>query len=1070
MAATENAADAGGKKRKQVTEENGTPMSQKRLKKDVSNGTPKKGNAHPALGSVSASATPMMTAPQTLDTASSKKEKRTKSAQKDSSSTTGGADVEQTPKTIKSEPDLQQRSLSKKERKKLQAETPSKDPQAMDVDQPSNSKPTSDDAEAERKRLRAEAKKARRKSLKEQEENKAKGTPTVPQSSKKAKATNKQEPAATPSKPKALNPAEQSGKQVAKAKLKQRPAWSVSQATAGRFIENDPIFVTSSGGDDFLAAATAHEVQILSLDTSLPAASLRISNIILSFAAEPGSAAVSILDNVGRLTHWDWENNRQSTTTVQVKPRAYDACIISAGRKEQAIKRVFTGSGQNARSVYIGEKTAYQAKKPLQTVQIVGDFEYLVAHGTSVLVLGKREADTEDFTWAEVPISTEITCAHGTLRQDIRPGTSAGLRLAVGLADGQIHLFEDLASLFDGKNNTSLPSPRVLHWHRDAVSAVKFSTDGRYLISGGKETVMVLWQLETGKKQYLPHLTSEIERIVVSPAGDRYAVQMGDNSIMVLSTSELKPVANFAGLQMPTESKNDELGLPAVAATLHPTQPDQLLLTVPSTQPKRIEDISARPFIQAFDLHNARHISRQALTRNNVTDFNLGPERTPIIPPDVAYLAISHDGQCLATVDEWVPPASDVEFLATDDESVAEERLKRREVYLKIWQWDAAQSMWTLTTRVDAPHARESKNSTGAGRVLALVSNPSSRGFATVGEDSTVRFWRPKTRLRHGVPMQDEQGNDLVEWLCKRTTELEKQLARVDSPFEDGDEIETELMAPSGANLAFSDDGSMIVAAMTYDFLTEAPVAHFIDSSSGEIKQSRDNMLAADLAGVGFLDRYLIALSRQSLKVWDVVQDELISNVELPAILDEDEQPLLAIDSGARSFAIAVPRPVKGAAFVEVFDPTKQKSVHREEFNTPIAALLAGRAARGYVLLFSDATTRTLSPTGAARTIRSTGPAIKIETEAVESSKPAPAQKNAVPNLLAPASAGAQGFAVEETEDDRPVVRPEQLANIFDVGQGVALPSVRDMFRAVAGLYGRKPVAVPVSDAMDVDV
>lgn len=580
---------------------------------------------------------------------------------------------------------------------------------------------------------------------------------------------------------------------------------------------------------------------------------------------------------------------------------------------------------------------------------------------------------------------------------------------------------------------------------------------------------MVLWQLETGKKQFVPHLTSEIEHIVISPAGDRYAVQMGDNSIMVLSTSELKPVANFAGLQMPTESKDDELGLPAVAAALHSKQPDQLLLTVPSTQPKKIEDISARPFVQAFDLHNSRHINRQALTRNNVTDFNLGPERTPIIPPDVAYIAISHDGQWLATVDEWVPPASDVEFLAADDESVAEERLKRREVYLKIWQWDATQSMWTLTTRVDAPHARASKNSPGAGRVLALVSNPSTRGFATVGEDSTVRSWRPKIRLSHGVPMQDEQGNDLIEWICKRSTELEKQLARVDSPFEDGEDVETELMAPSGANLAFSDDGSMLVAALTYDFLAEAPVAHFIDSSSGEIKQSRDNMLAADLAGVGFLDRYLIALSRQSLRVWDVVQDELVSTIELPAIADEDEQPLLAIDTQARTFAVAVPRPAKGAAFVEVYEPTKRKCVHREKLDTPIAALLTGNATRGYVLLFSDATTRTLAPTGAARSFRATKPSAAIESETTEVSNVASASKASVAKLLASTNTDDKDLALNETEDDRPVVRPEQLASIFDVGQGAALPSVREMFRAVAGLCGRKPTAALGNDAMEVD-
>jgi NET1-associated nuclear protein 1 (U3 small nucleolar RNA-associated protein 17) len=65
---------------------------------------------------------------------------------------------------------------------------------------------------------------------------------------------------------------------------------------------------------------------------------------------------------------------------------------------------------------------------------------------------------------------------------------------------------------------------------------------------------------------------------------------------------------------------------------------------------------------------------------------------------------------------------------------------------------------------------------------------------------------------------------------------------------------------------------------------------------------------------------------------------------------------------------------------------------------------------------------------------------------------------------------GALGsLAFEEGEDDRPVVRPEQLASIFDVGQSFAMPPVADMFSAVVGLYGRKPRArrADVGDAME---
>ena len=360
------------------------------------------------------------------------------------------------------------------------------------------------------------------------------------------------------------------------------------------------------------------------------------------------------------------------------------------------MSRVILTTSQKGSNIYVEDKIAYKTKHVLQDVHVYGTLEFVMATGPNVVVLGRRKANSaDDFTWAELATSGQLTCAHSALRRDGQAGSPPGLRLALGNADGQIHLYEDVSRLFNGKD---LPSPRILHWHRDAVSAVKFTPDNQYLVSGGKETVMVIWQLETGKKQFLPHLTSEVERLVVSPEGDRYSVQMGDNSIMVLSSSELKPVANFAGLQMPVPPQDlgaayEAAELANVTAVLHPKQHDQLLLTVPATQPKTEQDVAARPFLQAFDIHNSRHVSRQALARNNVTDFNLGPERTAIIPPDVAFLAISQDGQWLATVDEWMPPASDVHYLAADDDQVEEEQLKRREVHLKFWQWDEAQSV-----------------------------------------------------------------------------------------------------------------------------------------------------------------------------------------------------------------------------------------------------------------------------------------------------------------------------------------------------------------------------------------
>lgn len=1036
MAGPRTSLDAAGKKRKQSVDESPAATNQKRLKKEASNNaTPVKtgqGAVHPAV-STPATGSAKKDAKKQGDNTPKEQPSLSKKEQKKLKQ-----EAQQTPVSAK---------IGSTQDKKLAASTPSKQ-----IQSPSVAAVQETPMDEERRRQRRAEKKARRHL---EHEAKVAEIAATPQTAAKFKSAKK---------PSAL----------AKSQTGKSSAWTLSAASAGRYIERDPIFVNDSAGEQYIAAATAREVQVLSLETSLAVQALQVEGTVVGFCQEPGSSAISILDSTGNISTWDWEQNK--TKVVKASPnnalKSYSASYTeSPDAKKQGIARVILTVSNKASNIYIGDKIVHKTKHVLEDAHIIGNLEFVLATGPSAVVLGRRRANSVDeFIWAELATSGSLTCAHSALKRDGQPGTPVGLRLALGNADGQIHLYEDVTRLFNGKE---LPSPRILHWHRDAVSAVKFTPDNQYLISGGKETVMVLWQLETGKKQFLPHLTSEVERLVVSPEGDRYSVQMGDNSIMVLSSSELKPVANFAGLQMPVPPQ--ELGasyeaadLADVTAVLHPQHNDQLLLTVPATQPKTSQDVAARPFLQAFDFHNSRHISRQALSRNNVTDFNLGPERTAINPPDVAFLAVSQDGQWLATVDEWLPPASDVQYLAADEDQIEEEQLKRREVHLKFWQWDATQSVWTLTTRVDAPHSRAAEDSLGAGSVLGLIANPVSRGFVTIGEDAAVKTWRPKTRIRYGMPLKDESGNDVTEWTCRHNIQLEKQLARVDSPMDGEDGVEAELMGPTSAHLAFSEDGSTIAAAVCYDFMADAPVAHLIDAHAGEVKVSKDNVFAADLSSIGFMDRYLVALSRESIRVWDLVQDKMHYHVTLPQIAEEGDRPLLAVNHQESTFAVIVPQTKRGRGSVEVFEPHSAQSLHRETLAAPVAAVLANKGTRGYVLLFADATVRMLIKTGATR---KTGMQSKLASAAAtaESEKAVSAsQKTAVPNLLVSTTGGVQqGVSLDETEDDRPVVRPEQLAGIFDVGQGVALPSVRDMYRAVAELYSRKPRAK--AEAMEID-
>ena len=849
----------------------------------------------------------------------------------------------------------------------------------------------------------------------------------------------------------------------------QSPSWTLSPPTAGRFLPHDPIFVRDETGIEYLLSATARDIQVLSLDSSLLVRTILAPHglFITSFATSTAdSTAVCFGLSDGQIMRSPW-NVEGTPTRAFMAAGAVQAisCVPGAANGVRAEQCLYIANFDGRSGIFIDQSSQYVTKRPLEHVIVLGDFDYIVAYGSRTIVIGTivradgsqvQDSSAEpEFAWIEIPTDFTVTCLDARILSPAssKPTTQRkGLSLAVGTNNGAINLYSDVSRLFYKSGGSTLPDPRVLHWHRDAASSAKFSRDGNYLVSGGKETVLVLWQLATGKQQFLPHLTSEIERIVVSPVGDRYAVQMGDNSIMVLSTSELKPVANFAGLQMAARNGQVVDERP-IAAVLHSLDAQRLLVAVPSTQPKSAYDIPARSFLQAFDLRNSRHVARQALTRNNVTDFNLGPEGTPIDSPDVTAMAISKDGQWLATIDTWMPPTGDLEHLTVQEDSlsVEEEQCKRREVYLKIWNWNATQGLWTLSTRFDAPHSRSDSTLQGAGTVFALAAEPNGPGFATVGEDGRVKIWKPKTRMRGGVVMTGAAAEELVEWRCRHVIELptaDTEDEREDSPMDSLDE----LVDLKSACLAFADHGTTLAATLVDPTSGVTPVIHFIDAITGKVSSTKHGWARTPTVALGFLDRYFIAVDYEAANVWDLVTDTLQQRYKLP-----EGMAKVAFDRAGNSFAVAID------SNVMVFKPTLDQPHHKMQCDEEVEAVLAG-SGRGYTLLLADATIRTLSPTGLRETpkliapaeesalqldVREASPeAMEIETTSLQDA------------LAAPSSTGQDDVAMlEVTEDDRPVVRPEQLASIFDVAQSFALPPVRDMFEAVVGLYGRRPLA-----------
>ncbi|KAK5118103.1 hypothetical protein LTR62_004149 [Meristemomyces frigidus] len=929
-------------------------------------------------------------------------------------------------------------------------------------------------------------------------------------------------------------------------------AWQLSYATGGRYISQAPIFAREeTTGLDVLIIATTRDVQVLNLETSLVVRrcavddGLSIKSIVLVGGQSASTSVLRAVCMEGEVFEWEWMSDNASMQKVNWGGEGHIKMVACSKDGELWYLQ------RSGRSDLIGNaKPQHMTEQRLDSLFVLGDTvaEFVVAYGISTVVIGMRKdvaKEKHEYIWLELPFSSALTCLDARLTyQDEVSSTSNSktskrrptphLTLAVGQSDGQIHLYTDLNSLFSrNKDAIQTPAPRVLHWHRTAPSTVKFSPDGHYLISGGAETVLVLWQLATGKQQFLPHLGAEIEEVGISPTGERYAIVLGSNSVVVLSSGTLQAVASVGGLQLSQDLAAPRGKLKAgitsgadrrpISAVLHPLQPTQLLLPAATTQPKAMTEAAlARPWLQTFDLRSGRHVARQALTRTSITDFNRGPEGDGIVDPDVNLLATCRMAKdpWMASVESWLPAAGEVERFATtgdDDQSnelevrvgsVQAERLARREVALRFWRWDEQQGVvagggsWALNTKVSAPHARSIAGATGDGKVLALLSAPAGTdkpGFVSIGEDRVVRFWKCKPTSK------SEAGG--MKWVCEKSVKLscaDGKSERVDSPFAADEDTEalavpSRLPAEPRAVMAISQDGSLLVVALHSNGET---LVHFIDTRTGSIRNTKT---AAHILGstssntklaqsftvrqIALVDRYLVILSSAlQPTVWDLVSDSLYRRYPhistSKTVPREEIQTQLAVNFSDVSFAVALETEVVAYSIAN----NEKKFAYRSGMGqSEVVALLAngegGHGGKGYVVVYEDATTRNLIPPQTSRFVtRSSDPvamallqqqgvnedldddATAIDGDTADVGMLALPGTDAHDNnvdlssaLLSDTPRADPDAMVMTAQHERPVVRPEQLATIFDTEHSHAMMPVKEMFERVIELFAPAP-------------
>ena len=114
---------------------------------------------------------------------------------------------------------------------------------------------------------------------------------------------------------------------------------------------------------------------------------------------------------------------------------------------------------------------------------------------------------------------------------------------ATGDAKGIVRLWYCLNDNFPtGVKGIEKRAPTTtFHWHAHPVSSIAFSSNGAYLLSGGEEAVLVIWQLHTGKKEFVPRVGAPIANITVSKtAEEQYLLGLADASFVFVRSSTFK--------------------------------------------------------------------------------------------------------------------------------------------------------------------------------------------------------------------------------------------------------------------------------------------------------------------------------------------------------------------------------------------------------------------------------------------------------------------------------------------------------------------------------------------------
>lgn len=228
------------------------------------------------------------------------------------------------------------------------------------------------------------------------------------------------------------------------------------------------------------------------------------------------------------------------------------------------------------------------------------------------------------------------------------------------------------------------PPAATVHWHAHAVGSLEFSNDGAFLLSGGQEAVLVLWDVVSGRRAYMPRLGGSLVGIASCAEDDaKYSIRQSDNTIRVINAASMRVECSIHGLR-PVPWRREEIAVlltshikgasePGPKASLQHVSSSSKRRAVPfqtlTLQPDTGLIIVAGPhaLLQWYDVLRDSHVDKLQLSHRNMvslTEMQTVNEEGSLVRKGglMAVLAMkfSSDSSCLATLETRPSVSGDI--------------------------------------------------------------------------------------------------------------------------------------------------------------------------------------------------------------------------------------------------------------------------------------------------------------------------------------------------------------------------------------------------------------------------